>query len=85
MKFLLPAALFCLLATAAEAGSGVYNAAGIEIGVVERLNRDGSVLVMPLPSSGLGNTPFLLTAAQVVRRIDGGLTVLASVPMPATP
>ena len=85
MKLILPLTLFCLIATAAVAGPGVYNTSGVEIGVVERQNSDGSLVVMPLPSSGLGNTPFLLPASAVLRRADGGLTVLAAYPMPATP
>ena len=85
MKALIASVVFCTIATAALAAQGVYNQAGIEIAVAERLNPDGSLLVMPLPSSGLGNTPFLLPASAVVRRADGGVTVLASFPMPATP
>ena len=85
MRLFLPLALFCLVATAAQAGQGVYNQAGIEIGVVERQNADGSFLVMPLPSSGLGNMPILIAPSSVVRRADGGLMVLASAPLPATP
>ena len=84
MKFALPLAVFCLIATAAVAGPGVYNPAGIEIGVVERQNPDGSLLVMPLPSAGLGNTPFLVSPSQLLRRVDGGL-ILAGLPLPATP
>ena len=85
MKLLLPLALFCLIATAAEAGQGAYNQAGIQIGVIERQNVDGSLLVMPLPSAGLGNTPFLVAPSAVVRRADGGVTVLAIGAMPVTP
>ena len=79
-KFLLIGAI-CVAATAAMAANGpaVFDLAGNEIGVVQSQNADGSYVVLPMASAGLGSEPLTIGAANMKTRPKGGLTTSLSI------